>query len=343
MPMRTSPKEDLNTKAIASAVSRRALLGAGLSAAGLVRSLAQAPAVLTSKNRVATAACVLSPEETEGPYYIDQRVVRRDITEGRQGIPLRLRVTVLDATRCAPLANAAVGIWHCDAGGIYSGFSAQSMHTFGPPPRSPNDSARMAGDRPFGPPPGSAPPDGDFDPDRPPGPPPPGGMGNGGGGFGAGRPFRRGPSDKLTYLRGVQLTDADGTAEFGTIYPGWYFGRAIHIHLKVYTGGTVGAQYTGGHVCHTGQLFLPEEISDAVVASKLYADHRGQRTRQDDDNIFHSAHGTGLILSLDQSDKRRIEDGFVAKAVLGVDPNAKPREVGPGGRPGGPFPRNFPG
>jgi protocatechuate 3,4-dioxygenase beta subunit len=70
--------------------------------------------------------CVLTPEQTEGPYYISGEKVRKNIVERRPGTPLTLRFTVVDATTCTPLRGAAVDIWHCDASGIYSGFESAS-------------------------------------------------------------------------------------------------------------------------------------------------------------------------------------------------------------------------
>jgi protocatechuate 3,4-dioxygenase beta subunit len=61
---------------------------------------------------------------TEGPYYLDGALVRRDITDGKSGVPLTLRLTVVDATDgCTPVPGAAVEIWHCDAWGYYSGYT----------------------------------------------------------------------------------------------------------------------------------------------------------------------------------------------------------------------------
>ena len=69
-------------------------------------------------------SCVLTPEQTEGPYYIAREAVRRNITEGRPGMPLQLRAFVVNASTCKPIKSAAVDIWHADAGGVYSGFGA---------------------------------------------------------------------------------------------------------------------------------------------------------------------------------------------------------------------------
>ena len=70
--------------------------------------------------------CSLTPEMTEGPFYLPLDLVRKDITEGKAGIPLPLRITVMNATTCEPLANAAVDIWHCDAQGAYSGVTGEN-------------------------------------------------------------------------------------------------------------------------------------------------------------------------------------------------------------------------
>ena len=66
-------------------------------------------------------SCVLAPEQTEGPYFLDDQRIRRNITEGKPGVPLTLRLTVVDASTCRPLRGAAVDVWHCDAAGVYSG------------------------------------------------------------------------------------------------------------------------------------------------------------------------------------------------------------------------------
>ena len=70
--------------------------------------------------------CVLAPEQTEGPYYVDDAAVRRNVTEGKPGVALMLRLGVLDASTCKPVTGAAVEIWHCDAGGEYSGVQGDS-------------------------------------------------------------------------------------------------------------------------------------------------------------------------------------------------------------------------
>jgi hypothetical protein len=101
-----------------SPLSRReAILAAG--AAGLGAAFGLRGVVLPRDAGAAT--CLLQREVTEGPYYLDLDLVRRNIKGGRKGTPLTLRFQVVDATTCKPIRNAAVEIWHTDADGEYSG------------------------------------------------------------------------------------------------------------------------------------------------------------------------------------------------------------------------------
>ena len=101
-----------------SALSRREVLAAA-GAAGLAVAFGLR-GVLAPRD-AAAASCVLQREVTEGPYYLDLDLVRRNIKGGRKGTPLTLKFQVVDATTCKPIRNAAVEIWHADAGGEYSG------------------------------------------------------------------------------------------------------------------------------------------------------------------------------------------------------------------------------
>src|SRR6267142_4821961 len=101
----------------------------GLGAAGLKIQTSEGagPAAVAS----GAVTCVLTPEQTEGPYYIANEAVRRNITDGRPGAPLQLRAFVVNASTCKPIKGAAVDIWHADAGGVYSGFgSGAASRTF---------------------------------------------------------------------------------------------------------------------------------------------------------------------------------------------------------------------
>ncbi|MEZ5897441.1 MAG: hypothetical protein R3C40_05720 [Parvularculaceae bacterium] len=68
--------------------------------------------------------CMVTPDVTQGPYYEPDVIERRDITDGKKGVPLELRVIIVDDS-CRPIANARVDVWHSDAQGIYSGQLAQ--------------------------------------------------------------------------------------------------------------------------------------------------------------------------------------------------------------------------
>ena len=121
----------------ATALTRRGVLAklGGLAVAGATtlgaRELLdadEADAAGTGPAGVASGlvTCVLAPEQTEGPYYLDDAAVRRNVIDGKSGVPLTLRLTVVDASTCKPVRNAAVEIWHCDAAGVYSGVQGDS-------------------------------------------------------------------------------------------------------------------------------------------------------------------------------------------------------------------------
>jgi protocatechuate 3,4-dioxygenase beta subunit len=99
---------------------RRALVGmSGLFVAamtgGAARTQAQAP-----------RSCVLTPEAGEGPFYLDPKLIRSDITSGQPGAPLELLLQVVRQGDCATLSDARVDVWQADAIGLYSGYEKQS-------------------------------------------------------------------------------------------------------------------------------------------------------------------------------------------------------------------------
>jgi protocatechuate 3,4-dioxygenase beta subunit len=69
--------------------------------------------------------CVLTPEAGEGPFYLDPKLLRSDITSGKPGAPLQLSLQIVRAGDCATLANARVDVWQADALGLYSGYERQ--------------------------------------------------------------------------------------------------------------------------------------------------------------------------------------------------------------------------
>ena len=106
---------------------REALLAVGgLGAGAVALQAARAGAIFAPEPAAAAASCVLAPEVTEGPYWIANHLTRRDIAEGKAGIPLSLHLTVVDATTCRPIKGADVEIWHADAQGVYSGVQGNS-------------------------------------------------------------------------------------------------------------------------------------------------------------------------------------------------------------------------
>lgn len=155
--------------------------------------------------------CTLIPTETEGPFPLlsvlkDSAMVRRDIREGKTGVPLRLVMNLQDVRgSCAPIPNAAVYIWHCDKDGEYSGYNA-----------GPNGNHRGE-----------------------------------------------------TFLRGLQVSDANGQVSFTTIYPGWYPGRITHIHFQIYLNDDLRRAATV-----TSQLVFPDAMTNAVYRNPIYT--RGQ-------------------------------------------------------------------
>jgi protocatechuate 3,4-dioxygenase beta subunit len=259
-----------------------------------------AAAAHSIKAQGSAPSCVLISEQEEGPYYIEGAALRGNITEGKAGVPLALQATLVDAKRCAPLVNAAVEIWHCDAGGIYSGFTAEGSGGFGGPP-----GPRSGRGRALSP------------------PPPEDAQGVSPAPFFGGRGRRQ--IDGTRFLRGVQITNQQGIVEFVTIYPGWYQGRTIHIHLKVHTGGEGASEtYPGGHVCHTGQLFFPEEVTEKISVLDPYIRRRGvRRTTLEEDHVFRSQNGSSSIMHLERV---AAADGLVATVNVAVDPDRIPSQ-----------------
>jgi protocatechuate 3,4-dioxygenase beta subunit len=246
--------------------------------------------------------CRLMPEQEVGPFYVAGELLRSDIVEGKPGVPLDLRLIVLDARTCKPLPGAAVDIWHCDALGLYAGFTTQSPGA----PGGPGGGGPSPGN--MGPPPGNL-----------------------------GSPPESHPTDALTFLRGIQITGADGSVNFSTVFPGFYMGRTNHIHFKVRIGGHAGGKsYEAGHTSHVGQVFFPEDVAVRLMQHEPYRKHLIHRTTQTEDGVFGGQHGDLSIARLEQVHPDDITAGLRANLVAAVDPTATPapaQRMGFGGPP----------
>ena len=222
--------------------------GGSPTTAGAVTTRApEASSGLTPAAFEGAGACALAPEQTEGPFYLQVDRIREDIREDRQGTRLRVATRVLDTDGCTPIKSAVFEIWHCDAGGLYSGFERAS---------------RGAGGLP---------------------------------GPGAGR-----GTDDERYLRGAQVTDGDGIAAITTIDPGWYPGRTVHIHAKVFI--------TSREVLTT-QLYFDDGLTQTVHRSAPYSARGGRDTFNRDDRIFSDR----TVLTV-----RPDGDGYLGLLTIGV-------------------------
>ena len=98
-------------------------------AVGVLGSLAFGTvAAARGQRALAQSLCTLTPEQIEGPFYLDQARMRDAISEGKPGVPLQLILRVLEASAsCAPIPKAAVDVWQCDALGIYSGYEGAAI------------------------------------------------------------------------------------------------------------------------------------------------------------------------------------------------------------------------
>ncbi|KAL0566841.1 hypothetical protein V5O48_015154 [Marasmius crinis-equi] len=239
--------------------------------------------------------CILAPEVTEGPYYINNELVRQDLREDQPGIPLILDVGVLDVNTCTPLSDVFVEIWAANATGVYGGYAA-TLGGGGPPP-----STSEGGTQPTG---------------------GPGGPGGGGPG-GASQPLQR----NETFGRGGFATGEGGVVELTTIYPGFYAGRTAHIHTMIHLNYETSENGTlishAGNLLHNGQFFFEETWNDQVYALNPYNTNTNERTLNVNDGILdeENSDGNNAFLALELLGES-IEDGILGYITVGVNSSA---------------------
>jgi protocatechuate 3,4-dioxygenase beta subunit len=254
--------EEDDDQPIGRVLNRREMLsllggaGAALFSVGMVGGLGRVLATATpgtAPTATSLPSCVVVPELTEGPYFVDGMLNRSDIRiDPRDGsikageqLNLKFRIFDVSANTCAPIEGAQVDVWHCDAAGQYSGVQDRTFDTSG-----------------------------------------------------------------QVWLRGYQLTDANGDADFTTIYPGWYSGRAVHIHFKVRTTPEAAQGYT-----FTSQLFFDPETTAAVYARQPYrAKGIEPDVANEEDNIFQGSDGL-LTLTVERDE----DDVLTAVFTMGLD------------------------
>ncbi|MER5401378.1 intradiol ring-cleavage dioxygenase [Streptomyces sp. NPDC002599] len=126
--------------------------------------------------------------------------------------------------------------------------------------------------------------------------------------------------DDGTFLRGGVLTNASGVANITTIYPGWYRGRCVHIHVKVHTGVTLTSDgsFTGGRELHTGQLFCSETITAAMARVSPYSTNTVTRTTLAQDSIYDDGGASSGLLTLTALGSTT-SAGYTGTLTLGVE------------------------
>ncbi|WP_326690797.1 MULTISPECIES: intradiol ring-cleavage dioxygenase [unclassified Streptomyces] len=126
--------------------------------------------------------------------------------------------------------------------------------------------------------------------------------------------------DNGTFLRGGVLSGENGVAKLTTVYPGWYRGRCVHIHLKVHTDVelTDDGSYSGGEVIHTGQLFFAEETTEQVAATDPYPTNETERVTLDEDSIYDGGGATSGLLTLKALGSTP-SDGYAGSLTVGVN------------------------
>ncbi|CAE6473897.1 unnamed protein product [Rhizoctonia solani] len=263
--------------------------------------------------------CILTPEVTQGPYHILGEMVRQNITDGQAGVPLTVEVDFIDIETCEAVPNLWVDAWHCNSTGYYSGYISMTGEAlsggggFGGGGNSTN---------------GTAPPDMSMT------------MSgiptattaesatstqdaySGADSTAAASMLNTVPTDQEKFLRGAWQADADGHWTMHSIFPGWYSGRSIHFHVKVYENGSVAENGTfiAGRAMHTGQFFFNESITQQVAQVAPYNTNDVSRLTNDEDQwyAYENAEGYDALMDVVYAGAD-ISEGLIGSIIVGLN------------------------
>ncbi|KAJ6542045.1 aromatic compound dioxygenase [Mycena vulgaris] len=215
------------------------------------------------------STCLITPEVTQGPYYILGEIVRQNITENQFGVPLEVSIDFVDISTCEPV-QVWVDAWHANATGYYGGYITETGASISSGGGGGGDMANSSMSM--------------------------GGMSMSGVGGGMSQTGASGAAstasatygatsgadsvsaasqpntatdDNSTFLRGVFQSDMDGHLTMYSIVSGWYSGRAQHFHIKAYPQGYIASN--GTFVANSSALFFDDDTLTAVAATVPYA------------------------------------------------------------------------
>ncbi|CUA75487.1 hypothetical protein RSOLAG22IIIB_05918 [Rhizoctonia solani] len=261
--------------------------------------------------------CILTPEVTQGPYHVLGELVRQNITEGQAGVPLTVEVDFIDIETCEAVPNLWVDAWHCNSTGYYSGYvsltgaALSSGGGFGGG-NSTNGTAppdmTMSGGAPTATTAESATSTQDAY--------------SGADSTAAASMLNTVPTDQESFLRGTWQADSEGHWTMYSVFPGWYSGRSIHFHVKVYENGSVAENgtFVAGRAMHTGQFFFNESIVQEVAQLAPYNTNDVSRLTNDEDQWFayENAEGYDALMDVTYAGAD-ISEGLVGSIIVGLN------------------------
>lgn len=266
---------------------------------------------------------MLSPEVTEGPYYVAGEYIRSDVVEVQVGVPLHIELQVLNVDTCEPVTDVYTEIWRK----LFYMPPLQYTHSPGFPRRGSILTIPYADTNATGVYSGVS----------------AGNNGNSGS-----------VTSNLdaTFLRGLQATDDDGVVIFDTLFPGHYTGRTAHIHVLVHPNATAQANGTvlDTTASHVGQVFFDQDLITEVEATETYSANTQPLTTNAQDGILQQEAASSdpyleYVLLGDT-----VEDGLLGWLAFGIDTSLSKQvnaaatlyetggvaSAGGGGGPGGP-------